>query len=221
MDKKKEMEVNMKNQNLHIDKKEMEDNNYDSDIKINEMEDNNYHFEIKNNEKEDNIKNINVDKKKIIYKSLSQNFTPSLIKYKNIKLLKFPKIFPKKGEQIYKGGLLKKNNLLIKTNSQLNVLSNNNKDLKSFFSLKKKNLPLKGINNKFPHYSNYINNNINIFNKKKYYNTLNSLTNQSKQISKDLSFYSNNEKYYINEQIKKTYIFNNKFKEDKRNYLSE
>ena len=160
--KKKEIENHTKNHNLDIKRQEMEANirNVNLDIKNNENEGNDYNLDVKKKEIEENTKNIKLNKKKIIYKSLSQNFIPSLIKYNNIKILKFPKICPKNGEKIYKGGFLKKKNLLIKTNSQLNVFSNN-KDLKTFFSLKKKILPLKGIS-KFTHYTNNINNNIKI-----------------------------------------------------------
>jgi len=166
----------------------------------------------KNDNKDNNDNNDNMDSKKVMIKSLSQNLSPALINFNNIKLLKFPKIFPK---HKYNNKIYTNNNLLIKTNSQLSLCldNNNNKDnnFNSFFSLKKRKIPLKEIN-KFSHYTNFINKTINKTNKKIYYNKLNSLTNASKKISKELTFYSINENLFINEQIKKTNLLKNKLK---------
>lgn len=158
----------------------------------------------KNNLIKENERNY-FNPKKIMYKSLSQNLAPSIQKYNNIKLLQFPKIFPEKENE--------KNNLLFKAKSlnDLNYNKNENNTLKSFFSFSgyKTDInalpqrPLKKAYTKFLFKTNYSNKIFNNQNKRNYYNRLNLLTNKSKEISNNLSFYSINENDFINEQIKK------------------
>lgn len=158
----------------------------------------------KNNLIKENERNY-FNPKKIMYKSLSQNLAPSIQKYNNIKLLQFPKIFPEKENE--------KNNLLFKAKSlnDLNYNKNENNTLKSFFSFSgyKTDInalpqrPLKRAYTKFLFKTNYSNKIFNNQNKRNYYNRLNLLTNKSKEISNNLSFYSINENDFINEQIKK------------------
>jgi hypothetical protein len=107
----------------------------------------------------------------------------------------------------------KKNNLLFKANSLLNLNSRNeevnplnlnsrNDDVKTlniFFSDDENN-KIKAI--KTPFKTNYSLKLINNYNKNKYYKKLNSLTDKAKKISNNLSFYSKNEGDYFNVQIK-------------------
>ena len=145
-------------------------------------------FVQKGNEK--NKIGYNNENKKRIYKSLSKNLLPSIIKCNNIKLLEFPKIFPEK-ESIKN----KQRNLLIKTNSFSNLDSNyNNNNFKTFFSLKGRSTSKKSLikgDNKF------LLSNLNRFNKTSYFHKLTLLSNKSKKISKNLLFYSNNENIKI------------------------
>lgn len=153
----------------------------------------------KNNLIKENERNY-FNPKKIMYKSLSQNLAPSIQKYNNIKLLQFPKIFPEKENE--------KNNLLFKAKSlnDLNYNKNENNTLKSFFSFSgyKTDInalpqrPLKKAYTKFLFKTNYSNKIFNNQNKRNYYNRLNLLTNKSKEISNNLSFYSINENDFIN-----------------------
>ena len=191
-----------------------------------------YYFLLKNSMKENEKKNLHIffklNKTKAMNKSLSQNLAPSIAKYNknkkdiiinkriknynnninsninNIRLINFPKIFPNEE---------KKNNLLFKTNSLLNLNSRNeevnplnlnsrNDDVKTlniFFSDDENN-KIKTI--KTPFKTNYSLKLINNYNKNKYYKKLNSLTDKAKKISNNLSFYSKNEGDYFNVQIK-------------------
>jgi len=186
-----------------------------------------YYFLLKNSMKENEKKNLNIffklNKTKAMNKSLSQNLAPSIAKYNkkmkeiiinkriknynnnynnylndnnnninNIRLINFPKIFPNED---------KKNNLLFKTNSLLNLNSRNDdgKTLNIFYSDDENN-KIQSI--KTPSKTNYSLKLINNYNKNKYYKKLNSLTNKAKKISNNLSFYSKNEGDYFSVQIK-------------------
>ena len=173
---------------------------------------------------EKNNKNIfNLQKKKIINKSLSQNYYPSNINYKNVKVLKFPNIFRLKENLKNKIN----NNLLNKTKkeSNLNIISNknNNNKLKNSFSFtgihNHRKQIVKNIN-KFAFYTYYYNKSINNYNKNNYYDKLNSLNSKLKEISQKISFYSTNENFYINEQIRKSDLLIEKYN-NKKNYKSE
>jgi hypothetical protein len=171
-----------------------------------------------NNKINDNNDN-NVNKKRI-FKSLSKNLFPSITKFNNIRLLEFPQIFPEK-KKLCKS---KTKNLLIQTNSFSNIISNytnhsikynnnnsnnNNKSFKPYFSLSgtynQKTIVAKERNK----YSFY---NHNLFNKENYFNKLNLLTQRSKQINKNLSFYSNTNSNNNNKKKDENDNYFNKYK---------
>ena len=183
-----------------------------------------------NNKKEDDKKNIlklKLKKDKKIYKSLSQQLSPSIITFNNKNALKFPKIMNQKAKVITRNP--KYNNLLINTNIESNMIPNNsikNKFLKNSLSVngkgihinKKKRLKLlynTGFNTKIAFRT------INNYNKNKYFKRLNSLTNKSKEILKKITFYSSNENIYINEQIKKYNLLNEKYTKKNNDYMTD
>ncbi len=131
--------------------------------------------------------------KRRIFKSLSKNLFPTINKFNNIRILQFPQIFPEK--KLCKS---KTKNLLINTNSFSNISNYTNKNknynnkamaFKPFLSLTgdyKKKALIPKERNKFTFYNH------NLFNRTKYFNKLNLLSQKSKQIYRNLSFYSNN-----------------------------
>ena len=160
-------------------------NKIDENYKKENKRKKNFRFLFVQKENEKNKIGYNNENKKRIYKSLSKNLLPSITKCNNIKLLEFPKIFPEK--ESFKN---KQKNLLIKTNSFSNLNSNYNRNntFKTYFSLKGTSMPKKPlIKSKNKVLLSYLRR----FNKTNYYHKLTLLSNKSKQISKNLSFYSN------------------------------
>ena len=183
-----------------------------------------------NNKKEDEKKNIlklKLKKEKKIYKSLSQQLSPSIITFKNQNSIKFPKIMSQKGNIITRNK--KCNNLLINTNIESNIIpndnNNTNKILKYSLSINGKSLLINKKKRLKMLYNTGINTKINFktinnYNKMNYFKRLNSLTNKSKEILKKITFYSNNQNLFINGQIKKYNLLNEKYTKKKNDYMT-
>lgn len=153
-----------------------------------------------------------INQKIIIQKSLSQNLFPSILNFNKAKYLEFPNILCHR--QIHKNKSLQKFNLLNKLDNESKLNTNINYDtLKSFYNFSGKKISKSII--KY-NYNNYYKTVIKGYNKKNYFNNLTLLTNKSKEISKNLTFYSNNENLFINKQIKKTSLIAQIGKQNKK-----
>ena len=172
----------------------------------------------------ENEKNNNFNKYKIIKKSLSQNLYPSITNYHNEKILKFPKILKTKKMKIKNNY----NNLLIKTKENSNLISINNHENRKDSNIPKETLTLKEHHNSKKLILKKSNTNLNFytsfnsFNKRNYYDyykKLNLLTDKSKEILKQLNYYSSKQNFFINKEKEKTNLLNTKF--NKKEYLSD
>jgi hypothetical protein len=191
-----------------------------------------YLFLNQNKANKENKKSNKQNKKKIILKSFSQNLQPSIMNFHNKKVLKFPQILKEKKVKINNNY----NNLLIKANEGLNIIQNNsfcNEDKKDFniiseplsfkemYKNKKLKIKKKDDLNDLNLYTNFSHKTINSYNRKNYYMKLNSLTDKSKEILKQLNCYSTKQNFYINKEKEKTNLLNNKYNIVKKVNLSD
>ena len=120
------------------------------------------------------------------------------------------------------------NNLLIKTKENSNLISINNHKNKKDSNIPKETLTLKEHHNSKKLILKKSNTNLNFytsfnsFNKRNYYDyykKLNLLTDKSKEILKQLNYYSSKQNFFINKEKEKTNLLNTKF--NKKEYLSD
>ena len=190
-----------------------------------------YLFLNQNKINKENEKSNKLNKIKIMHKNFSQNLQPSIMNFNNKKVL-FPQILKENKVKINNNY----NNLLIKTNDDLNLIQNNsfcNEDKKDFniiskpfsfkemYKNKKLKIKIKDDLNDLNLYTNFSHKTINNYNKKNYYMKLNSLTDKSKEILKQLNCYSTKQNFYFNKEKEKANLLNNKYNKVKNVNLSD